>query len=364
VHDTGGKCLHLPSVGEFWVLLETNQTEPSSPFTTGVAANSKWLRVDEATGDYIAMADDSTAQPGKLFLWGPAVADEVNQLVIAAGHYFTTSGGTTLAGNCMVAWNFDGSIAWEQFWASDPSGYEYGLISHIIYNATLGALYCTRPSPIHPYTQLQSINLATGARATITTYWRSLGNYRPAMDLDGYVWLGAGASPWYEERHDLTVPSYTTIENVGNVVGRQMYDEANDVAYWYAFSFDEIRYWDGAAVVDLSAPSGVYFAAAGGEGVSNNVYEQFRSNTGYWTATREAAAPRDLYFLDLVTFATVKQVTEPADTYATEYAASGLKYQFAVSYTRAWWRIKQTTWKFLIWTEGATRRRVSVCVIT
>ena len=360
-NDAGAKCIYLPSAGEIWLLLETGLGPTASGSNS---TNSHFLRIDETTGDYIAMADDPTGQAGKLFLWGPVVADEVNQLVIAAGNYVTTPGGTTIGGHCMIAWNYDGTVAWENFFSTTGGFPGYTSVYHLIYNPTLGTLYGARKSS-HPTTMLVSIDIATGAMSNITTYWDVTGSYRPVMDNNGDVWLGYGASPTYEDRHTLTVPSVTTIENVGGINGRQMYDEINDIVYWYVASADDIRYWNGSAVVNMtSPPTDTYLTSPGGSGVAGNVYQQYVSYTGYWTATRETATPRDLYFKDLSTFVTVKQVTEPADTYSTEYAAGGLKYQFVTSYTRAWWRIKQTTWKLLVWTEAATRRRVSVCVIT
>ena len=87
------------------------------------------------------------------------------------------------------------------------------------------------------------------------------------------------------------------------------------------------------------------------------------SRTGYWAYT-VTPTPHDACFADLGDLSVTKQVTEPADTYSIEFAANGLKWQFSTTINRAWWRIKQTTWKFLVWTDISARRRVSVCVIT
>ncbi len=359
-NDAGAKCTYLPSVGEFWVLLETG----TGPTASGShSTNSHFLRVDETTGAYIAMADDPAGQAGKLFLWGPIVADDVNQLVIAAGNYVTTSGGTTIGGNCMIAWNYDGTVAWEQFWATEGGFGSYAYVYHIIYHPTLGALYCTQTGT-HPITRLQSINLATGARTTISTYWQVTGSYRPVMDSAGDVWINeVGGASTLERRFTLTgTPSVTTIENSSRIIGRQLYDQHNDVVYWYVNTDDDIRYWDGSSVISNNAASGARWTSSGGTG--NASYEQFASRSGYWAYTYEPATPRDAYFKDLTTFATVKQVTDPADTYSTEFAANELKWQFSTSINRAWWRMKQTAWKLLVWTEDSTRRRVSVCVIT
>ncbi len=362
-HDTGSKCVYLPSAGEFWFLLETGPG-PSAPSGTR-SSNSHLLRVDETTGDYIAMADDPAGQSGKLYLWGALIADEVNQLVLSTGQYVTTSGGTTIGGNAMIAWNYDGTVAWEQFWANEFAGFfYYRYVEHFIYNPTLGTLYCVQNSDF-TLRRLQSINLATGARTTKATYRDVSGSYRPVMDNAGDVWVGYAFGSTEEQRHTLTgTPSVTTIEAVPlatGIVQRQAYDEINDIAYWFIEGTDVVNYWDGSSVVSAASTT-VAWDSAGG--IYQNAYEQFVSRTGYWTFTLRTATARDAYYLDLLTFSLVKQVTEPADVYASDYAAGELKYQFTTNFTRAWWRIKDTTWKFLVWTEAATRRRVSVCVIT
>jgi hypothetical protein len=374
-NDAGAKCVYLPSAGEFWVLLETG----TGPTASGShSTNSHFLRVDETTGDYIAMADDPAGQAGKLFLWGPLVADDVNSLVISAGTYVTTSGGTTIGGNCMIAWNYDGTVAWENFWGteSDGSPFTFGYLHHIIYHPSLGALYVVQDGTLH--NRFMSLNLATGARTTTGITYRDIpGNYPPVMDDAGDVWvtvdavhLGAGLRVM---RYSLSgTPTSTVIEQwaIGSGIapGRFVYDRWSDYAWWNLAGSSPgpaMRRWDGAAVVSQSN-SNTWWGANGSS--ASVIPDQFSSRTGYFafTISNSSSLPnkRDAYFLDLSTFDTSKKVTEPADTYSTEYAASGLKWQFSTSINRAWWRIKQTTWKFLVWTDATTRRRVSVCVIT
>ena len=361
-NDAGAKCTYLPGAGEFWLLLETG-TGPTASGSN--STNSHFLRVDEATGDYIAMADDPAGQAGKLFLWGPIVADDVNSLVIAAGSYVTTSGGTTIGGQCLIAWNYDGTVAWETFWVteSDGSPFLFSYVLHLIYNPTLGALYLVQKGALN--NRLQSLNLSTGARTSKATFRGISGDYRPVMDNAGDVWMNVDpvGGLTQERRYTLTgTPTNTVIETAGTgqVVQRQVYDEINDVAHWYLSSSATLRYWDGSAVQSQSA--GSVWSSSGGTGSTN--YEQFASRTGYWAYTVTPSTARDAYFADLGDLSVIKQVTEPADTYSTEFAANELKWQFSTSINRAWWRIKQTTWKFLVWTDISARRRVSVCVIT
>ena len=362
-NDAGAKCIYLPSAGEFWLLLETG-TGPTASGSN--STNSHFLRVDETTGDYIDMADDPTGQAGKLFLWGPIVADDVNSLVIAAGSYVTTSGGTTIGGQCLIAWNYDGTVAWETFWVTEPDAgpFTFNYVNNIVYHPTLGALYVQQNGNLN--NRLCSLNLATGARTGKATFRAIGGSYRPVMDSAGDVWISvdSGGGTNDERRYTLTgTPSYTSIQTTTNTSGiaqRQVYDEINDIAYWYITVAAELRYWNGSSVVGMSA--GSVWSSSGGTGSTN--YEQFASRTGYWAYTVTPSTARDAYFADLGDLSVIKQVTEPADTYSTEFAANELKWQFSTSINRAWWRIKQTTWKFLVWTDISARRRVSVCVIT
>ena len=374
VRDEGGKCIYLPSANEFWVLLQT-ATGPTTSDTSGT--NSHFLRVNETTGSYVGMAANPAGQVGKLYLWGPVVADDLNQLVIAAGSYVTTSGGTTVGGSAMIAWHYDGTVAWETFWGteSDGSPFTFGYLHHIIYHASLGALYVVQDGILH--NRFMSLNLATGARTTTGVTYRDIpNNYPPVMDGSGKVWvsvdavhLGAGIRVM---RYSLSgTPSSTVIEQwatgSGISPGRFVHDRLNDYAWWHLAGSSPapaMRRWDGAAVVSQSNSSAWWTA----NGSANSVIpDQFSSRTGYFafTISNSSFLPnkRDAYFLNISTFAIEKQVTEPANTYSTEYAASGLKWQFSTTINRAWWRIKQTTWKFLVWTDSS-RRRVSVCVIT
>ena len=66
-NDAGAKCVYLPSAGEFWLLLETG-TGPTASGSN--STNSHFLRVDETTGDYIAMADDPAGQAASCFCGG------------------------------------------------------------------------------------------------------------------------------------------------------------------------------------------------------------------------------------------------------------------------------------------------------
>ena len=362
-NDAGAKCTYLPGAGEFWLLLETG-TGPTASGSN--STNSHFLRIDETTGDYIDMADDPTGQAGKLFLWGPIVADDVNSLVIAAGSYVTTSGGTTIGGQCLIAWNYDGTVAWETFWVTEPDAgpFTFNYVNNIVYNPTLGALYVQQNGNLN--NRLCSLNLTTGARTGVATFRAIGGSYRPAMDNAGDVWISvdSGGGTNDERRYTLTgTPSYTSIQTTTNTSGiaqRQAYDEINDIAYWYITVAAELRYWNGSSVVGMSA--GSVWSSSGGTGSTN--YEQFASRTGYWAYTVTPSTARDAYFADLGDLSVIKQVTDPADTYSTEFAANELKWQFSTSINRAWWRIKQTTWKFLVWTDISARRRVSVCVIT
>ena len=97
---------------------------------------------------------------------GYLLADDVNRLSVSAGTYVTTSGGTTIGGNCMIAWNYDGTVAWENFWGteSDGSPFTFGYLHHIIYHPSLGLVRRTADGILH--NRFMSLNLATGARTT------------------------------------------------------------------------------------------------------------------------------------------------------------------------------------------------------
>ena len=231
-NDAGAKCVYLPSAGEFWLLLETG-TGPTASGSN--STNSHFLRVDETTGDYIDMADDPTGQAGKLFLWGPIVADDVNSLVIAAGSYVTTSGGTTIGGQCLIAWNYDGTVAWETFWVTEPDAgpFTFNYVNNIVYNPTLGALYVQQNGNLN--NRFCSLNLTTGARTGVATFRAIGGSYRPVMDNAGDVWISvdSGGGTNDERRYTLTgTPAYTSIQTTTNTSGiaqRQVYDEINEI---------------------------------------------------------------------------------------------------------------------------------------
>lgn len=363
-----GPALNAYSVGEVWLLLETGS--PPSDFSPSGshATHSRFLRVDEATGEYIAMASLTASDPENLYLWGPKCVDNVNGLVIATGEERVGS-----SRYCMIAWNLsDGTVAWETFWtaASDH-------IRHLICNESLGALYCVQQNGSSPFDwKLQEINLATGARTTKINYVTGQG-YCPVLDAAGHVWAdvdGGGTFPTltkYLKEFVLTgTPSATIRDTIvrnastgTNYPRRVVYDETNDRAWWQIDStFDapasvEMRRYSGGSVVTVSVP------------VQMAIYQNLPTNNhasklGVWELYTRAVDDAGIRFsgfqLDLDDFTEITVVTEPYDTYP-----SSVDFQFFSTTERGWWRYTDTTTKFIIWTPGsAVRRRVSLCVIT
>ena len=184
------------------------------------STNSHFLRVDETTGDYIAMADDPAGQAGKLFLWGPIVADDVNSLVIAAGSYVTTSGGTTISGSPHRL-ELRRTVAWETFWVTEPDAgpFTFNYVNNIVYNPTLGALYVQQNGNLN--NRFCSLNLTTG------THWRGdvPRDRRRLPSGDGQrgrrlISVDSGGGTNDERRYTLTgTPSYTSIQTTTNTAG-------------------------------------------------------------------------------------------------------------------------------------------------
>jgi hypothetical protein len=339
-----GFIYEVESADEIWWALNNppDQGESGAP-----QANARILRINQSTGEYIALADHPTGLLGDV-RYRHILVDEFSGLVIATGFQYTN--GANPSRYLLVAWNLDGTIAWETYWALSLHA-----VSYIIYNPTLGALYTVQPNSSGTTNKFQSLNLATGARTDTGITFLNGYVVVPIMTNDGYVWYAdTTSSPTRIKRAQLTgTPSTTNVDSLATSsptesLRRLWYDSVNDLAWWQ--------------VQQSSSPSLIFMRRYNGSVVSVTVPEnarrynappQFlggvsagmRSDEGFWEATVSSGFASLL--LNLSTWAVEKRVTEAFEMYG-----GTATFYFFWTTTRAWARPSiGGTNKLLLWID-------------
>lgn len=338
-----GHLYEVESADEIWWALNNpvNQGESSAP-----QANARILRVNQSTGEYISLVDHPPGLLGDV-RYSHIVVDEFSGLVIAAGWQYAN--GVNPFRYLLVAWNLDGTVAWETYWASSLRG-----VSYIIYNPTLGALYTVQAHSSGSPDQFQSLNLATGARTNTGITFVNGYVVVPVMTNDGYVWYAdTTSSPTRIKRAQLTgTPSTTNVDSLATSsptesLRRLWYDSVNDLAWWQ--------------VQQSSSPNLIFMRRYNGSVVSVTVPEharrynappQFlgstsagmRSDGGFWETSLTGTSS---LLLNLSTWAIERRVTEAFEMYGQT-----ANFYFFWTTTRAWARPSiGGTNKLLLWID-------------
>jgi len=326
------KGVYVESVGEVWQLLSCDLS----------AGTPVWLKIDEATGVATGVADTPTGAIGALqFSSINGFYDAANDLVIASGY---DSYATPSSRQSMVAWNSDGTIAWEQYWATSA-----GEINAIQSNANVpGVLFCVLALST-PW-QLQSVDPATGARTSLCDYDGDA--YLFSVDNDGNVWThggsGAGSLRKYEDSGGWGYSDKFAFTELGQWVG---FDPVhNKIAcadrIWPRW---DVTIWDvaGDSLDSTFTVDGL---------IGDNIREAyFETNLGAWASNSWGIGGTPLVF-DATTFELLRNVQgascfEP-DSTTTPQITGPVRWTSATRvWTHKWLGDAYTDPGFMIWDD-------------
>lgn len=324
-----GYIYEVESVDEIWWALNNppNQGESSAP-----QANARILRINQSTGEYIALVDHPPGLLGDV-RYSHIVVDEFSGLVIAAGFQYTN--GANPFRYLLVAWNLDGTVAWETYWASSLRP-----VNYIIYNPTLGALYTVQSHSSGSPDKFQSLNLATGARTDTGITFLNGYVVVPIMTNDGYVWYAdTTSSPTRIKRAQLTgTPSTINVDllatsSPAESLRRFWYDSVNDLAWWQVQQSSSpnlifMRRYNGS-VVSVTVPEHARRYNAPPQFIGSTV-AGMRSDEGFWEVSLTGVSSS---LLNLSTWAVERRVTEAFEMYG-----GTANFYFFWTTTRAWAR--------------------------